>query len=168
MFTRRLVALLIDVVVCYFVAIAGCMIPFIGRFLDLQLVTSLAFLSRDCVFGGRGVGKNIMGLQVIDQKSHEPASLRQSVLRNIVLIAPYLAIQLISIILPIFHIGLLESPVMSVFNVICTIYVLIVLPLESYLAYSRPEGLRKGDELAHTTIVESNTDFSHFLPTRIS
>jgi hypothetical protein len=54
---------------------------------------------------------------------------------------------------------------MQVVNIVGSIYMLTVLPMEAYRAFAREDSLRKGDELAGTTIIEAPTDFSHFLPT---
>jgi uncharacterized RDD family membrane protein YckC len=157
----RMVALGIDFIICYFLAVLTTLTPFLNRIIDFQTVLILFFLTRDYFFQGRGFGKNLMGLKVIDAASGNPPSLTQSALRNIILVAPFVALQVTGTILKFGPLAWLNSAVTELVNVICTIYVAIVLPLESYRALTRPDGLRKGDELASTTIVEGQMDFSH-------
>ena len=164
----RLVAFGLDFLACYLIAVFTTVIPFLKEFLPYQTVMLLLFLTRDFPFGGRGFGKNLMGLRVVDAVSEKPASLKQSVLRNIIFIAPFIAFQITNTIMSSASIPWLDSAVMKIVNLICTAYVLIVLPLESYRALGRPDGLRKGDELAGTVIAEAATDFKHFLPPSIS
>jgi hypothetical protein len=187
---RRIVALFADVLVCYVAAMVVCwlqalaaaVVPFVRNLLSLQLVMGALFLSRDFFFEGRGFGKNMMGFQVVDAQTGVPASLFQSFLRNLILIAPLVAVGVISSTPLGWQIGgnstydgvervATAHPVgwnfgfMQVVNIVGSIYVLIVFPMEGYRAFARDDSLRKGDELAGTTIIEAPTDFSHFLPT---
>jgi hypothetical protein len=187
---RRIVALFVDVLVCYLAAMVVCWIqamvaafvPFVRNFLSLQLVMGVVFLSRDFFFEGRGFGKNLMGFQVVDAQTGVPASLFQSFLRNLILIAPLVAAGVIAQTPTGWQLGSESTydgvkrvatahPVasnfgfMQVVNIIGSLYVLIVFPMEAYRAFGRDDSLRKGDELAGTIIIEAPTDFSHFLPT---
>ena len=47
-------------------------------------------LIRDGLFGGRSIGKKLMGLRVVNVKSNKPCSIKDSVLRNITLLVPVL------------------------------------------------------------------------------
>src|SRR5262249_9819679 len=152
-------------------------IPFMQNFLSYQLVMGALFLSRDFFFEGRGIGKNLMGYQVVDAQTGVPASLVQSFIRNLILIAPGVAAGLVAAI-PLGwqtsvgsnydgvspgtpHLVGSQYGVMQVVNIVGSIYMLTVLPMEAYRAFAREDSLRKGDELAGTCIIEASTDFSH-------
>lgn len=158
---KRIVALLFDFAAAYLVGVIVAMIPFVNRFIPLQIVLVAVLLSRDHLFGGRGFGKNLMGLRVVDANTGETPTIVQSILRNIVLMAPFVVLQTIPLLLKFSPFGWFNEAVMSLINIVGMLYVAIVLPLESYRAYSREDGLRFGDELAGTTIVDSTMDFSN-------
>lgn len=158
---KRIVALLFDFAAAYLVGVIIAMIPFVNRFIPLQIVLVAVLLSRDHLFGGRGFGKNLMGLRVVDAHSGDTPTIVQSILRNIVLMAPFVVLQTIPLLLKFSPFGWFNEAVMSLINIVGMLYVAIVLPLESYRAYSREDGLRFGDELAGTTIVDSTMDFSN-------
>lgn len=161
---RRAVALIIDLLACYMASVALMLIPFFSGFINITLVLSLLFLARDFFFEGRGIGKNMMGLQVIDTASGRPPTILQSVQRNIVLIAPCLVSQVIALGLRLVPIPFVDHFVKEIVNIVGMIYVVIVLPLEAYRCYNRADGMRIGDEIAGTEIIESNMDFSKPLP----
>jgi len=160
----RLVAFGLDFIVCYVLGMVTTLLPFVNRLIGLETVMVFVFLSRDFFFAGRGFGKNLMGLKVIDAATCQPITLMQSALRNIVLIAPLVAFQIITTILKLAPIAWLDSAIIEIVKFICTAYIAVVLPLEGYRVLSHPKGLRKGDELAGTAIVEAPMDFSQFLP----
>jgi uncharacterized RDD family membrane protein YckC len=161
---RRAVALIIDLLACYIGSVAVMLVPLIGGFVNITLILTLFFLVRDFLFEGRGIGKNFMGLQVVDRASGLPPTLLQSVQRNIVLIAPCLVTQIVALALRLVPIPFVDHFIKEIVNIVGMIYVVIVLPLESYRAYSRADGLRIGDEIAGTEIVESTMDFSKPVP----
>jgi hypothetical protein len=103
------------------------LIPFIGGFVNITLVLTLIFLVRDFFFEGRGIGKNFMGLQVVDRASGLPPTLLQSVQRNIVLIAPCLVSQVIALALRLVPIPFVDHFVKEIVNIVGMIYVVIVL-----------------------------------------
>ncbi|HEY9732673.1 MAG TPA: RDD family protein [Drouetiella sp.] len=158
---KRIVALLFDFAAAYLIGVIVAMIPFVNRFIPLQIVLATVLLCRDFLFGGRGIGKNLMGLRVVDAATGEPPTIIQSVLRNIILMAPFVVLQTVPLLLKFSPFTWFNEAVMSLINIVGMIYVAIVLPLESYRAYSREDGLRIGDELAGTTIVDSTMDFSN-------
>jgi uncharacterized RDD family membrane protein YckC len=158
---KRIVALLFDFAAAYLVGVIIAMIPFVNRVIPLQIVLVAVLLGRDYLFGGRGFGKNLMGLRVVDANTGEAPTLIQSALRNIVLMAPFVVLQTVPLLLRFSPFTWLNEAVMSLINIVGMIYVAIVLPLESYRAYSRDDGLRIGDELAGTVIVDSTMDFSN-------
>lgn len=167
--SKRLIALLIDLIACYLVAIVVStvisLIPVVNRILFLnrlfsqQLCLSLLFMCRDYFFYGRGIGKNLMGLQVVRTEGELPISIKQSILRNLTLTAPMLLLELTSL-LPV---AWLPAIVSGAFNILEAAYAIIVFPLESYRAYNREDSLRLGDVLAHTRLIESPTNFDNFL-----
>jgi uncharacterized RDD family membrane protein YckC len=167
--SRRLIALLIDLIACFLAAVilstAISLIPFVNSFFFLnrlfsqQLCLVFLFMCRDYFFSGRGIGKNLMGLRVVSDIGELPISLKQSLLRNLTLTLPMLFLELTSL-LPI---AWLPSLVRDIFNVLEACYAIVVFPLESYRAYSHEDSLRLGDILAQTHIVESQTDFDNFL-----
>lgn len=159
--SKRIIALMFDTVACWLVAIITVMVPFVKDFVTLNIMMALLLLTRDFLFGGRGIGKNFMGLRVVDARTGGAPSLFQCFLRNIILLAPFLVLQIVGTLLKFVPSNSVSETVMTLINIIGTVYCIIVLPLESYRAYSRPDSLRKGDELAHTTIVEAPMDFSN-------
>ncbi|MDR3614233.1 MAG: RDD family protein [Candidatus Obscuribacterales bacterium] len=161
---RRAVAFIIDFLACYFAAVTIMVIPFVSRFLNVELVLMVLFLMRDFPFEGRGIGKNVMGLRIIDRATGRGPSLLQSAKRNVILIAPTLAFQIITLIMHIVPIGFLNHFVDQIVSIVGAIYYIIVLPLEGYRAYSRADGQRMGDDLAGTELTESAMDFSKPLP----
>jgi hypothetical protein len=179
-FNHRFVAVVIDLLVCYLVAVIFELIPFLNRFLSLPLVMAAVFLSRDFFFQGRGFGKNLMGFQVVDAKTGVPANLLQVFIRNFILIAPEIVVAAVSLTPLTWDQGgtgsydgisrFVANPaswnasVIQVVNIVGSIYLLIVLPMECYRAFAREDSLRKGDELAGTMIIEAPMDFSRFLP----
>jgi uncharacterized RDD family membrane protein YckC len=55
-------------------------------------------LLRDGFFGGRSLGKKLMGLKVVNTKTGKPCSIKDSILRNITLFIP--VVNLIEIVMP--------------------------------------------------------------------
>lgn len=160
----RIVAFGIDFLVCYLLAVLTTLMPFVNRLLELQTVMIIVFLARDFFFDGRGFGKNAMGLRVVDASSGQAPTLTQSVLRNIILVAWFVAFQSVATALKFVSLGWFGSATLELVKFVCAVYVVVVVPIEGYRALFRPDLLRKGDELAHTKIIEAPTDFSHFLP----
>jgi hypothetical protein len=164
---KRAVALLIDIFVSYILGIIVSIIPFINNFIHIQLVMVLFLLVRDYFFSGRGIGKNLMGLQTVDVMSGEPASLLQSIKRNIVILGPvlllYISNSILRVISNFVSIPFISDPLISVITAIGTIYTIVVIPIEAYRVYSEPNGMRMGDKFAGVAVVESNMDFSNFL-----
>ena len=161
---KRIIALLMDLVVCYLVSIlisvAISIIPFLPNLLPQPLLLTVLFIFRDYFFAGKGLGKNLMHLKVVDMQSGQPLTLKQSFLRNITLTAPLLVVQLVAM-LPG---ALLPVLIREILNILETVYSIIFLPLESYRAFSRKDSLRIGDELARTRIIQSQTSFDQFVP----
>jgi uncharacterized RDD family membrane protein YckC len=115
---------------------------------------------RDYFFGGRGIGKNLMGLQVVDSHSGKAVTLRQSFLRNITLTAPLIVMDVSGMVPGM----ILPSFIRELLNILETLYSIVFLPLESYRAFSREDSLRLGDQLAQTKIIQTQTSFDQFVP----
>lgn len=158
---KRLVASLIDVVTGYLMGLFVNCIPFINVYVHDQLVLVLYLIIKDALFNGRGVGKNLMGLQVVDIRTGYPASMVQSVKRNIVVFGPYLLLYASNLILKIVPNEAVNSVVTKIVIGVGTIYTLLVIPYEAYRVYSRVDGRRWGDQLAGTATIPADMDFSN-------
>ena len=168
-FGKRLVAMIIDVAAIYLGSSVVNLIPFAGGFLTQNLVAVLLLLTRDYFFEGRGLGKNLMGLQVVDVKTGLPCSFIQAVRRNIIVLGPLLAFYLIVLVVNVIDNFLhmpsnLHEAIYQVINTIGTLYTLVVIPYEAYRVYSRADGRRFGDNFAGTAVVEAPMDFSTPVP----
>lgn len=177
---KRAGALLIDFVCAYFIGVLLSVpltfVPFLNQFLNTTFVLPFIVLFKDSLFNGRGFGKNLMGLQVVDARTGRPCTVSQSFKRNIILCAPYIVLLLVQIILQVLQLvnlpvpwwqtahKILHDTVTGLIQIVGMIYVAVVLPMECYRAWKRPDSLRKGDEFAGTMVVEAGMDFSNPLP----
>lgn len=127
------------------------------RTMPPQVVALTIFLTRDFWFQGRGVGKNFLHLQVVDFRSGKPASLWQSIKRNLVLIGPYLLYQYVAQTLIYFHVQSAQA-FLDVLKTLCFAYAGIMLPVELFMLHSG-RGLRVADRLAGTIVVWRRRDF---------
>ena len=84
-------------------------------------------------FSGRSIGKRLIGLSAWVPELHAPAGFRDSIIRNVPLAVGYAAFQ-------IPYVGWLGAAA--------------VLGIESLLIIGNERGLRIGDELAHTQVVD--------------
>jgi len=84
-------------------------------------------------FSGRSIGKRLIGLSAWVPELHAPAGFRDSIIRNVPLAVGYAAFQ-------IPFVGWLGAAA--------------VLGIESLLIIGNERGLRIGDELAHTQVVD--------------
>lgn len=124
---------------------------FIARFVDLLLVAAagkvaspigwlagLAYiLIADGLPGGRSIGKRLAGLQTVLPRSREVAGFRESIIRNLPLGCAYL-------IFPVPYVGWAVAILLTGF--------------EALLIIGNEQGLRVGDDLAHTQVL----DFGQF------
>jgi uncharacterized RDD family membrane protein YckC len=172
-FGKRLVAMIIDMFAAYLIAQAIGLIPLLNVVVPTYLVLVLVLLIRDYFFEGRGLGKNLMGLQVVDVMTGHPCGLMQSIKRNIILLGPLLVLYIITLVLQIigafFHqfldvVGPVMGATLQIVNGVSSIYVLLVVPYEAYRVYSRADGRRFGDQFAGTAVIEAPMDFSKPLP----
>jgi uncharacterized RDD family membrane protein YckC len=171
-FNRRCVALVLDVAVAYFagimvsflIGVICALFPIVSKAFSLTTVMVIYLLLRDFLFGGRGVGKNLVGLQVVDSRFKRPASLSQSVVRNMSWLLPFVVLavtQIIALAIPFVWVNRIISEAVHILG---AVYCMVMFPVEGYRAYNRPDGLRIGDELAGTMVVEAHMDFSRAIP----
>jgi hypothetical protein len=156
--------LLIDLVIIYILSsllsVVVSIIPLLPNLLPQPIILVVLFMFRDYFFGGRGIGKNLMGLQVVDSHSGKAVTLRQSFLRNIILTAPLIVMDVSGMVPGM----ILPSFIRELLNILETLYSIVFLPLESYRAFSREDSLRLGDQLAQTKIIQTQTSFDQFVP----
>jgi len=161
---RRLMAVGIDFGVAFIISMVVMMIPLVNRVLTQNLVLLILMCVRDYFYSGRGLGKNLMGLKVVDIFTGQPPGLKQAVLRNLVYLGPLLFLEALQRILGIFPVPHVTLVIGQVGNVLAGLYVLVILPLECYRSYQREDSMRLGDEIAGTCLLESETDFTGILP----
>ncbi|MBA4349088.1 MAG: hypothetical protein C0415_03750 [Thermodesulfovibrio sp.] len=121
----RVIAKAIDFIV---IAIAVKLIPQVGYLSGL-----LYLVISDGLFDGRSLGKKVLRLRVVSVATGKPGSFKDSVIRNATIAA---ALMLFKI--PLFGWLLLIA----------------VLVLEFLLMLGNEDGLRLGDDLANTMVVE--------------
>ena len=169
-FGKRLVALILDIFAAYIVAAALGMVPLINVFVTTQLAMILVLLIRDYFFEGRGIGKNLMGLQVVDVMSGLPCSFLQSIKRNIIVLGPLLALYIIMLFIHVINVvaresaALISDLVIQIINTVGALYTVVVIPYEAYRVYNQADGRRFGDQFAGTAVIEAPMDFSKPLP----
>ncbi|MFA5847110.1 MAG: RDD family protein [Thermodesulfovibrionales bacterium] len=123
----RGVAKAIDFII---VAAAAEIIPRAGFFAGLAYL----FIS-DGLFEGRSLGKRLIGLRVISTTTGKICSVRDSILRNLVLCIGVL---------------LWKIPLVG------WIFMVLILAFEFIMLLGSKEGMRLGDEIAKTTVIEIN------------
>ena len=84
-------------------------------------------------FAGRSIGKRLIGLQTWTPELRAPAGFKDSIIRNVPLAAGYVIFQ-------IPYVGWLGT--------------VAILGIEALLIIGNTHGLRIGDELAHTQVVD--------------
>jgi hypothetical protein len=106
-----------------------------GRLLHpVGWVAGLAYiLIADGFSGGRSIGKRLIGLQTVVPRSRTAAGFKESIIRNLPLGLAY-------VLFPAPYIGWLASAAVLIF--------------ESLLIIGNDQGLRLGDELAHTQVLD--------------
>lgn len=122
----RVIAKTIDILL---IVAATKLIPQVGYAGGL-----LYLLISDGLFDGRSIGKKILKIKVISLSTGSSASFRDSILRNTT----------IAIALFLFKIPLIGW-----------IFTIIVLLLEFLLILGNKEGMRLGDTLANTKVIEN-------------
>ena len=122
----RVMAKVIDLTA---VAVAEAIIPTAGIFAAVVYL-----LISDGLFDGRSAGKKIMGLRVISVTRDGKGSFRDSIIRNI----PFVAVVALFYLVPL--VGWIFSALIMIF--------------EFLLMLGNTEGMRLGDNLAGTQVVE--------------
>ena len=113
---------------------------------DLFVIPLL--LCRDAMFGGRGVAKQLLHLRTVDEDTHKPLGLRQSLIRNSVLFGTCLLYQVAAVAIPeteLFR----RSVVINCIGFGSSCFVAVAFTVETILM-SIPGGERIGDGLART------------------
>ncbi len=173
-FGKRLVAVMIDLIAANLLSYMVLLIPLVSSVISPSLPVCALLLLRDWLYEGRGIGKNLMGLQVVSVNSGLPATLWQSIRRNVVILGPpvvlYIILTVFNILtvanVPGVPVSTVQSVIVKVVETVGFLYLLVAVPYEANRAYNRPDGRRLGDEFAGTTIVEAPMDFSRLLPDR--
>lgn len=149
-----------SLVIVPIVVVINFIIPHIGKVITQQMICVAVLLIRDYFYQGRGFGKNLMGLQVVDFTTGKPPSLFQSVKRNIPFYVPFFVIGIVSIIKFLPFGGSINIVVFNAVYWVCTAYVILLIPYECWLALKGEGGRRLGDKFANTVVIESSMDFS--------
>ena len=121
----RTIAKLVDFVI---IALAIEAVPRVGYFAGL-----IYLLISDGLFDGRSLGKKLIRLRVISMETDAPATFRNSMVRNITFTASLL---------------LYKIPLIGWF------FASLILVLEFLLMMGNEEGMRLGDVLANTKVME--------------
>lgn len=169
---KRSIALLFDIIVAFCIAMAlvlvtsvinmilQSLIPGIKRLLSQEVFIVIYFLLRDSFYQGRGIGKNLMGLRVVDAITGAKPTIAQSIKRNLIFVIPFLVKFIWELAVPFIPVADVSTMISRVIQILCTCYVILLIPFECYQAYSSKGGRRIGDRVAGTKVVESELDFS--------
>lgn len=123
---NRFIAKFVDLII---VAAAGRLVPPVGWLAGLAYV-----LIGDGFSGGQSLGKRLIGLQTVIPRNREVSGFKESIIRNLPLAVAYL-------LFPIPYIGWALAIAITVF--------------EGLLIIGNDQGLRLGDEIAHTQVLEA-------------
>lgn len=121
----RVIAKTLDFII---IAAAAKTLPQVGYLAGLVYL-----LISDGLFDGRSIGKKILKLRVISLSTGAPGTFRDSVLRNAILTASLL---------------LYKIPLAG------WLFVIVILTLEFLLMLGNKDGMRLGDDIANTKVVE--------------
>ena len=121
----RIIAKLLDFII---IAIAIKAVPQVGYFAGLVYL-----LISDGLFDGRSLGKKIIRLRAISPETGTPGNFRDSMVRNITFV---------------FSLILYKIPLLG------WVFVLFIVVLELLLMIGNEDGMRLGDDLANTKVVE--------------
>lgn len=123
---NRFIAKLLDAIIA---AAASKLVPPVGWAAGLAYV-----LIADGFSGGQSIGKRLIGLQTVVPQARECSSFRESIIRNLPLALAYL-------VFPIPYVG--------------WVLTLAVVGFEALLVIGNEHGLRLGDEIAHTQVLDA-------------
>jgi len=115
-------------------------IPKVGYFAGLTYL-----LIADGLFAGRSAGKRLIGLRVVLAGTGKECTFRESVMRNFPFVAAYI---LLGILWKIPLLGKMIAAVIFVFVVV----------FECIIMLGSDEGMRIGDEIARTQVIEENPE----------
>lgn len=161
---RRLIALGIDFGVAYIIFLVLSCVPLLNHFLTLALVIPVVMCVRDYFFGGRGFGKNAMGLKVVDLATGEGPGLIQVLTRNAIYLGPIIFEEFTFTIFHLLPFNEVFVWIKTALGILVQVYVLVIVPIEIYRSLQREDSMRLGDALAGTCIVEADMNFSSLLP----
>jgi uncharacterized RDD family membrane protein YckC len=131
---------------------AGLLLRVFAKILDFILIAAVSeiipragfyaglsyLLISDGLFEGRSIGKVLIGLRVVSIERKEPCTVKESILRNALLGA-----------------GLLPYKLPLIGSLFGWIFIVLVCVLEFLILLGSKEGMRLGDELARTTVIET-------------
>ena len=117
---------------------------------SLEIISTVGFFAGlaylfigDGLFAGRSIGKRLIGLRVVLYESGGICSFRESVIRNFIFAAGYI---LFGILWGIPFIG----------KIISIVILIVIMLFESLVMLGNEKGMRFGDEIARTQVVEEN------------
>jgi uncharacterized RDD family membrane protein YckC len=129
---------------------AGFLNRLIARAIDLIIVGYFAgityLLIADGLFEGRSIGKRLMGLKVVARNSGDTVAvcgIRESIFRNFPFAIGYILFGIFKAI-----------PVIG--WIISFVIIAVILLFESLVMIGSEEGMRLGDEIAKTRVVEES------------
>ncbi len=131
---------------------AGLLLRIFAKSLDLIIIAAVAeiipragfyaglayLLISDGLFEGRSIGKVLIGLRVVSLEDNEPCTMKESIARNAFLGA-----------------GLLPYKLPLIGSWIGWIFIFAASAVEFVILLGSKEGMRLGDEIAKTTVVET-------------
>jgi hypothetical protein len=122
---NRFIAKFLDAIIA---AAASRLVPPVGWLAGLAYV-----LIADGFSGGRSIGKRLIGLQTVIPRTRECSGFKESIIRNLPLALAYL-------LFPIPYLGWALAIAVTAF--------------EALLIIGNDQGLRLGDEMAHTQVLD--------------
>jgi uncharacterized RDD family membrane protein YckC len=129
--TARLTRLIAKAIDLFIVLILSMLFYPFGLLLALFYITV-----SDSLYGGQSVGKRFMGFSVISLEDGKPCSTKQSFIRNLPILVP---------------LGFAIIPPWGF--IFCTILLVPLVLLETYLLFKLDSGHRLGDVMADTTVI---------------
>lgn len=123
---NRFIAKLVDAII---IAAADKLVPPVGWLGGLAYI-----LIADGFSGGRSFGKRLIGLQTVLPRTRDVSGFKESIIRNLPLALAYL-------LFPIPFIG--------------WVLTIAIVGFEALLVIGNEQGLRLGDEIAHTQVIEA-------------
>lgn len=156
-FRRMMAAWPYDFLVCYWLSacLVGPLACLTGGaslpYTPFSLIMLLLFLIRDFSFSGLGNGKEMLGLKVVDRKSGMPPTRRQCLIRNFVLVSPFVTVEVLAFVL-----SLMSCPAEQIVAAgkIIAMSCFTLLAIAEFILIHVKSGLRLADMIAGTIVVE--------------